>query len=220
MVKTLGGIILQLIIIAALGVAAYAGKAWIDAGRDARALRLQADYLIATGRSGADLGEGRLNRLLMVQDPAFYSHSGVDLSTAGAGLTTVTQSLSKRVAFTEFRGGIPKIRQTVYAMRLEKLLTKEQIIALFLDTVPMGKGPDGWMVGFFSASDAIFSEPPDKISMTRFLTLVAVMIAPRQYDLLGNDVALGERVRRITLLVKGHCKPADQRDVWLTGCAH
>ncbi len=220
MAKAFAQVTLQLILIAALGLAAYAGKAWIDAGRDARALRLQADYLIATGHGGADLGAGRLNWLLTVQDPAFYGHNGVDLSTAGAGLTTVTQSLSKRVAFTDFHGGISKIRQTVYAMRLEKLLTKQQIIALFLDTVPMGKGPGGWMIGFYSASEAVFTNPPSEISMRQFLTLVAVIIAPAQYDLLDQDAALKERLRRITRLISAKCTPSDQRDVWLAGCVH
>lgn len=219
MVKTVGKFLFLLTVIAVLGVMAYAGKAWFDAGRDARSLRIQADYLIATGHSGADLGVGRLNWLFAVQDPSFYTHRGVDLSTAGAGLTTVTQSLSKRVAFTDFNAGIPKIRQTVYAMRLEKLLTKEQIIALFLDTVPMGTGPDGWMIGLYSASEAVFSDPPSKISANHFLTLVAVMIAPGQYNLLDYDAALEERIRRITMLVDGSCKPVDQGDVWLEGCS-
>lgn len=219
MAKAFAQVILQLILIAALGGAAYAGKAWIDAGRDARALRLQADELIAIGHSGAGLGAGRLNWLLTVQDPAFYAHSGVDLSTAGAGLTTVTQSLSKRVAFADFHGGLPKIRQTVYAMRLENLLTKEQIIALFLDTVPMGAGPQGWMIGFYSASAAVFTKPPSEISRSQFLTLVAVMIAPAQYDLLDYDAAVEERLRRITRLISGKCTASGQGDVWLAGCA-
>ena len=221
MVKTIRLLFIAILVIAA-GLGAYAGKAWFDAGQDAPKLRTRADELIRNGYSSADLNtatEDRLAWLLRVQDPAFYTHSGVDIKTAGAGLTTVTQSLSKRIAFAEFHGGLPKIRQTVYAMRLERVLSKEQILALFLDTVPMGKGTDGWMIGFFHTSQTVFNAPPSEIAKDDFLKLLAVMIAPSQFDLGKQDAALTERKRRIGRLLAGKCIPENNADVWLEGCA-
>ncbi len=213
--KIAGGLVLLFL----LAVAAYAAKGWYDAAHDAPALAARADTLIAAGRGTEGLGEGRFEWLLAVQDPGFAIHSGVDLQTAGAGITTMTQSLAKRVAFEAFKPGYRKLRQTTYAMGLERSLTKPQIAALFLDTVPMGNGPDGWMTGFYSASKAVFGMAPAELPKRDFLRLVAVMIAPGKLTLIGPDEALKQRVDRISRLVDGDCRASGLMDVWLDGCA-
>ncbi len=67
----------------ALGVYAFGG--WRDAGLDAAALKAEARRLIAEGRGPDDLGADRLAVLILVEDPNFWSHDGVDLATPGAG---------------------------------------------------------------------------------------------------------------------------------------
>ncbi|MBL4630130.1 MAG: transglycosylase domain-containing protein [Paraglaciecola sp.] len=97
---------------------------------------------------------------MLVQDPAFYNHNGVDIKSSGAGITTITQSFSKKLAFNEFKPGIGEIRQTTYALTFEKHLSKNEIFALFLGTVPMGKGPNGWVIGFFEAIQSFYGTSP------------------------------------------------------------
>jgi len=209
------GLVLGLLIIAAV---LYGGKGYWDALSDASQLRQRADDLIAQGRGGASLGADHLAILLTVEDPNFADHAGVDFSTPGAGATTITQSVSKRLAFKKFHPGIGKIRQTGYAIGLESRLSKEQILALWLDTLEMGEGPEGWMTGFHRASSAIYGRPPAELSKTEFTRLVAVLIAPAAYKLRENDAALNERVGRIERLVAGACVPEGLGDVWLEGC--
>ncbi|POF34484.1 transglycosylase domain-containing protein [Roseibium marinum] len=196
----------------------YGVTGYLDALSDADGLALRADALMTEGRGGKDLGEDRLEKLLMVQDPAFHQHAGLDFATPGAGITTVTQSLAKRVAFRKFKPGIGKIRQTGYAIGLERKLTKDQIMALWLDTLEMGRGPDGWMKGFFVASEAVYQRPPAELTGREFLSLVAVLIAPGAYDLRHEDARLEERIARIERLVSGDCTPQGNGDVWLEGC--
>lgn len=198
--------------------AVYGGKGYLDAVLAAEELRTRADTLMAEGRGGADLGAERLERLLRVQDPAFRTHGGVDFRTAGAGATTISQSVSKRLAFERFRPGIGKLRQTGYALGLERSLSKDQILALWLDTLEMGRGPDGWMIGFFDASEALFGAPPAEVAETEFLRLVAVLIAPATFELQGDHRALRARVGRIERLHANECAPLDHGDVWLEGC--
>lgn len=205
-----------IMIIAAL---TYAGSGYLAARGDTAALAARADRLIAQGRGADGLGPGRIEQLLMVEDPGFGGHSGVDFSTDGAGLTTITQSLGKRVGFDRFTPGIRKLRLIGYAIGLEHGLTKPQIIALFLDTASMGRGPEGWMTGFFTASQQIYGRPPSQLSDREYLTLVAVGIAPRDFDLQRGNAALTTRVARIERLVQRKCRPAGVRDVWLDGCA-
>jgi hypothetical protein len=198
---------------------AYAASGFFAARADAPGLAIKADRLIENHRGGADLGPGRANQLLMVEDPGFLNHGGVDLSSAGAGMTTLTQSLSKRVGFSHFQPGIRKLRLMGYAMGLESRLSKEQILALYLDTVWMGRGPNGPLAGFFEASREIYGREPSALSDREFFTLVAVPIAPRDLSLARPNRQLVERADRIERLVGGRCRPKGLRDVWLEGCA-
>lgn len=205
------------IVIASLGW--IIGKAWIDARTMAPELATRADGLIENGKGWRMLGNERKKWLLAVEDPVFETHVGIDLTTPGAGTTTLTQSLSKQLAFDEFEPGIAKLRQTVFALSLERQLTKEQIAALWLDTAQMGPGSDGWIEGFEAASLEIFGEEPSALTNDQYLTLVAVLIAPSTLALDVDDPQTTERISRIKKLIAGDCVPIDNGDVWLEGCA-
>ena len=65
-----------------------------------------------------DVSEANRKALLTVEDPNFYAHNGIDLSTPGAGYTTITQGLVKIYFFNGFNPGplrINKIKQTIIA---------------------------------------------------------------------------------------------------------
>lgn len=207
-----------LLLLGAAAIFALGAKGYWDALSDADALGRRADMLIAEGRGGDALGNRYRSLLLTVEDPNFFGHLGVDFTTPGAGATTVTQSLAKRVAFEEFRPGIGKIRQTGYALGLERRLGKDQILALWPDSLEMGRGPDGWMTGFFAVSEAVYRRPPADLTEDEFLSLVAILIAPSRFDLTTEDAGLRDRIRRINRLTAGSCTAENHRDVWLDGC--
>lgn len=202
-----------------LALLAYAATGYVDALRDAPHLRVRADRLIAQGRGPDALTPAQLRQLIRVEDPGFWRHRGVDDDTLGAGATTITQSLSKRLAFAQFEPGIRKIRQTAYARGLEARLSKRQILALFLDTVPVGPGQHGWMQGMFAASAQLYGKPPAALTKAQWLRLVAVLVTPGAFRLTQADPKLEERVRRIERLLAGACQPEDHGDVMLEGCA-
>lgn len=200
------------------GVLGYGAYGYFDALAASEELEARADSLLAENLGGSSLGQERYRQLLVVQDPAFEQHSGVDMTTAGAGITTVTQSLAKRVGFENFTPGIGKIRQTGYALGLETRLSKEQIMALWLDTLEMGRGPDGWVTGFHRMSEAVYGAAPDTIADDEYISLLAVLISPGRYNLGTDDEALQDRTDRIRRLVSGECAANDNSDVWLEGC--
>jgi len=212
-------IILLSLLVPLFGAALYGADGWIDAERDSIHLSKRADTLLAQEKSGMALGPERLEWFLTVEDPNYFLHNGIDLTTAGAGLSTITQSLSKRFAFKKWQPGIKKIRQSTYAMSLERNLTKDQILALFLDTAGMGRGPDGWMTGFYLASETIYNATPAQISDKQFLSLVAVLIAPGRLTIASPNAELEQRVSRLFRLVEGQCAPINIRDVWFENCA-
>ena len=208
----------SIFVAALLIAAAYAATGYFDALSDAPSLAIRADSLIAAHRGPADLTPPKLDEFLRVDDPNFWNHRGIDLATPGSGMTSITQSLAKRLAFVDFKPGYRKLRQSAYAIGLERRLSKQQILALALDTAELGRGPHGWMHGMFATSMQVYGKPPAALDDRQWLHLVAVLVAPRRFDLLAADPALEDRVARLQRLLAGRCRPSGKRDVWLEGC--
>ncbi|MEB4592552.1 transglycosylase domain-containing protein [Candidatus Thiothrix sp. Deng01] len=112
-----------------------------------RLAREQTPTLVAAAfeQYGAELTPAALSperraMLLAVEDPAFLAHHGVDLTTPGAGMTTITQGLVKLLYFPEgFHPGIAKIRQTLIAQyALDALTSKNTQLLLFLNMSYLG----------------------------------------------------------------------------------
>lgn len=197
----------------------YGGKGWYDAVQMAEGFQTQAEQLTSNGKGVESLTSHQLNTLIKVQDPGFYDHDGIDFSSKGAGITTLTQSLAKRLGFKKYTPGIGKIRQSGFALGLDSVLSKHQQVALFLATAEMGRGPNGWITGFHNAADLIYQKRVAELNENEFNSLVAVLIAPSKLKLSAPDAALQERVARITKLAHEKCEPNNFNDVWLEGCA-
>ncbi|MEM0985845.1 MAG: transglycosylase domain-containing protein [Pseudomonadota bacterium] len=203
---------------AMLALLLYAADGYRDALRDAPKLKLLAQSIIEDGRGPGSLTDWQVEAFLAVEDPSFFEHSGIDWSTPGAGAATISQSVSKRVAFKGGQPGIGKIRQTAYALGLEEKLDKEEILALFMDLTPMGAKDGLWITGVHTASEAFFEVPVSNLEPRDFLSLIAVMIAPGDLKIASPDAALQRRVLRIERLLRGDCIPTGNGDVWLEGC--
>ena len=92
-------------------------------------------------------------------------------------------------------------------------------MALWLEIVEMGSSKNGWMQGFFATSYRIYGRLPARLTDREFLHLAAVIFAPRRYRLAGQDPALEERVDRLERFIAGDCRPRDESDAKLEGCA-
>lgn len=213
----------RLLLLAVIVIAMAVGYGWLgvrDARTDAETLRVRADALIEAGRGGVGLGVNRRQMLIDVEDPAFLAHVGVDFTTPGAGVATISQSVARRLGLDGQQHAISWLRQTGFALALERELTKPQILALYLDTVPMGQGPDGdRIIGFWPAAQAHFGVDPGNLPERDFLALLAVMIAPGELPLSDRGSRLEERIDRIERLLAGSCVPLSHDDIWFEGCA-
>lgn len=196
----------------------YGLSGWLDARADAPELRRTADQLAAEGKGADRLSKENVRLLIKVEDPAFYTNNGTDFSTKGAGQTTITQSLSKRLAFDDFKPGFQKIRQTTYAIGLKQNLSNDQILTLALANTSFSDSEHRWTKSFHAASQRFFATPLVKLDEDRFAMVVAALIAPRNLNLDRPSAKLTERVRRIKQLNAGNCEPNDHSDVWLEGC--
>jgi len=161
----------------AILVVAKAYTGWHQARTDAPILIVEAASLIAQGKGANDLGPGRVDQLLAVQDPNFFRHNGIDLQTRGPATDgTLTQTLARPIAVASLVPGVGKVSRLTYALALDERLPKTAQLALFLDRVDMGHTPDGtWIVGFFKASELAFGRTPSELTDEEFLNLIAAM---------------------------------------------
>lgn len=139
-----------------------------------------------------DLPDNLVNALIATEDERFFNHSGIDfrgLARAvvklgkGGGASTITQQLAKNL-FTKRASGntakriIQKIKEWVVSIKLERQYTKEEIIAMYLNTQDFIFNA----VGIRSASRIYFGKEPLELKIEESAVLVAMLKNPRQYN--------------------------------------
>lgn len=194
--------------LAVLFVMAMGYKSWVQGRSDAAAFLDDARHLIAHGQGPSDLGAGRTQTFLAVKDPTFLSHNGVDMMHPRPFRRTLTQAL----AHTNLRTPVPGLRwlqEALYAIALDEGLPKTAQLALYLDTLPMGVGPDGQQVtGFFNASSLVFNRPPHALDHDEFLTLLSATLVPRPIEVasVGKHPEVVVHRARLVAFLEGDCQ--------------
>jgi membrane carboxypeptidase/penicillin-binding protein len=166
------------------------------------------------------LSAERQQELLAVEDPSFFRHHGVDFSTPGQGLTTITQGLVKILYFDRFTPGFAKIEQRLIArFVLDPSMSKADQLHAFVNHAYFGTYAGRDIQGFEAASEVYFGRSFDRLNNDQYLSLVAMLMAPDRLDPLTHRSANRERVLRIKLMLSGECRPTGLRDVTYEGCA-
>lgn len=159
----------------------------------------------------------RERMLLMVEDPAFRRHRGVDLVTPGAGMTTLTQSLVKQLYFPSgFRQGVAKIRQTLIAQNaLDALVSKDDQLELFLNIAYLGHHRGEAVHGLAQAARTYFAKEFTELTDDEYLSLVAALINPN--SLKPGTPANEDRAARIRQYASGEYRPVGVMDLEYRG---
>lgn len=159
-----------------------------------------------------DISQNVFNALIATEDSRFYEHSGVDgravlravllLGSEGGG-STITQQLAKNLFPREDRSKfympIIKLKEWVMAVKLESKLTKNEIITLYLNTVPFG----GNVFGIRNASLTFFNKPPDELEVQEAAVLIGMLKAVTRYNPKRNpSLALKRRNTVINQMAK------------------
>ena len=167
----------------------------------------------------ADLPKQRLEMLIKVEDPGFYAHRGVDFSTPGAGMTSITQSLVKRFYFDDFEPGFAKLEQSLIArFVLDPAMPKAAQLKAYLNHSHFGWRDRRPIVGLAAAARTYYRREPAQLTDRQFLSLIAMLMSPRTLDPLRHPHANAERVRRIESMLAGRCAAQGLRDVALKAC--
>lgn len=166
-------------------------------------------------RISSQLDKHRIDWLIQIQDPGFYSHNGLDLSTPGAGLTTITQSIVKKLYFKEFKPGIKKYKQSLIArFVVNSHLEKHQQLEIFLNSAYMGSIDGKEIVGFYYAAKHYYNTDLALLTDDQFLSLIAMLIGPDQFNILQNPMNNQKRVEKIKKVIAGEYIPNGLTDVY------
>jgi membrane peptidoglycan carboxypeptidase len=155
-----------------------------------------------------DLSERQTETLIKVQDPGFYDHNGIDLSTPGAGLTTIPQAIVKKLYFDNFKPGIAKIKQSLIArFVVNEMISKDDQLSLFINTMYFGNVDGKPIVGLESAAYAYYHQPVNKLTEDQYISLIAMLVAPKTFHIIDHPDWNLDRTNRIKALIAGEYKP-------------
>ncbi len=148
---------------------------------------------------------------IAAEDRRFYVHKGIDLwsisraivtnlrkRSVKEGGSTITQQLARIVFLSQERTLNRKFKEAALAFKLERQLSKEQIIEQYLNKVYLGSGA----YGIADAAWVYFSKTPDNLSLEEASLIAGLAPAPSFYSPLVNpDLALK---RRLIVLERMH----------------
>ena len=148
--------------------------------------------------------------LVAIEDTQFFEHSGInpdaisraiikDIKAGGfvEGASTLTQQLIKMLILTREKKIIRKVKEALLAIRLETILTKEEILERYLNHVYFGHG----YYGIKTAAKGYFNKDLYELSLKEMAILVGLPRAPSFYDPTKNlKISLARANQVITRL--------------------
>jgi 1A family penicillin-binding protein len=138
------------------------------------------------------------NATVAIEDDQFYDHPGVDVRAiiraalanlsqgdllGGQGGSTITQQVIKNSVLEQEKRLTRKIKEAILALRLEQVLTKDEILAHYLNESPYG----GTIYGVEEASQAFFGKSASEVSLAEAAYLAALPQAPTFLSPYGNN---------------------------------
>jgi penicillin-binding protein 1A len=172
----------------------------------------------------SEISPNVFNALVATEDERFKEHSGIDgkavmravflLGSKGGG-STITQQLAKNLFPREnsnfFTLPIIKLKEWVMAIKLEKNLTKDEIITLYLNTVPFGDNT----YGIKNAALTFFNKTPDKLTVDEAAVLVGMLKGNTLYNPRRNPERATERRNTVMdkMVENQFLSPADAADL-------
>ena len=143
--------------------------------------------------------------LVAIEDTSFFEHHGINIDAifraaikvikarkAVEGASTITQQLVKNTLLTREKKLSRKIKEAIYAIKLERVLTKEQILERYFNEIYYGHG----YYGVKTAADGYFHKKLDDLTLKEIAILVGLPKAPSTYAPTKNyEISMGRANR-------------------------
>ncbi len=158
-----------------------------------------------------DYSEEMISILLNIEDQKFFYHSGIDYTAIlraftknvislgyKQGASTITQQLARIIIDDRRKSINRKIKEAQLAFALEAVLSKEQILEIYMNHVYLGHGA----FGFGEGIKFYFQKNPRELSREEIILLASLPSAPNKYSPLKNPEDSYRRVRNILAMFR------------------
>ena len=147
-----------------------------------------------------------VDAVLAIEDTRFFEHGGVDykgmlraaLANLGRvksqGASTITMQVARNVYLSSEKTYTRKIYEILLTFKLEHLLTKEQILEIYMNQIFLGHRA----YGFAAASEIYFGKPLKDITVAEAAMLAGLPKAPSAYNPISNPKRA--RVRQLYII--------------------
>ncbi|MBY0455332.1 MAG: penicillin-binding protein 1A [Burkholderiaceae bacterium] len=153
-----------------------------------------------------DIPQVMKNAVLAIEDTRFFEHGGVDykgvlragLANIGRvksqGASTITMQVARNVYLSSEKTLTRKIYEILLTFKLEHLLSKDQILEIYMNQIFLGNRA----YGFAAAAEAYFGKPLQKVSIAEAAMLAGLPKAPSAYNPISNPKRA--RVRQLHII--------------------
>jgi 1A family penicillin-binding protein len=148
------------------------------------------------------------NATVAIEDAEFYQHGGIKISSIirsvfsnilsgsfSQGGSTITQQVIKNSLLTTEKTISRKLKEWVLSVEIEKIMTKEQILGVYLNGNPYG----GTVYGVEEASQAFFGKKSSDVTLAESAYLAAIPKAPTYYSPYGQNKKDLDRRQKLVL---------------------
>ncbi|EJW17490.1 transglycosylase domain-containing protein [Paenibacillus alvei] len=169
-----------------------------------------------------DIPQSVIDALIAIEDNRFYEHMGVDIrglsravvqkvlnQSVQTGGSTLTQQLARRVFLNLDRTDSRKAKEILLSLRMERVLSKEEIIVAYLNKVPFGNGSTGYnLYGIKAAAKGIFNiDNLSKLNIAQSAYLAGLPQLPSAYSAFNgkgeiNEKGIARAIERQKLVLK------------------
>ncbi|QQS16889.1 MAG: penicillin-binding protein 1A [Neisseriales bacterium] len=131
------------------------------------------------------------NAILAAEDERFYQHNGIDyigilralfsnimLGHTHSGASTITMQVARNFFLSREKTFIRKFHEVLLAFKIERSLTKNQILELYINQIYLGHRA----YGFSAAARTYFGKPLDALSVAQMAMLAGLPKAPSLYN--------------------------------------
>ena len=159
-----------------------------------------------------DIPDNLKNAVIATEDKNFYRHRGFDTMglirsaitniRAGSlkqGASTITQQLARILFLSNERTFDRKIKELIIAHRIEKTISKDEILEMYMNSVYLGAGT----YGVLSASKTYFDKELDELTLAEAALIAGLPQAPSVYSPFTNpDAAINRRNQVLKRMLK------------------
>ncbi len=189
------------------------------------------DYWVQNKITFSEIPKNIINALISIEDRDFYSHYWISFKwilraaylnirawKIVSGWSTITQQLVRNILRPKKRNFIYKIKEMYFAIRLENIKTKNQILEKYLNNTYFWHQAYGISAG----SDIYFWKKLAELSLAESAFLVWILQSPNNLDPYKNYTSAIKREKRVLLAMKDAWFISEERytdvlkeDIWL-----